>query len=243
MNRSVLIAWRSYIAPITTLRAARIGFPVGFLLVAGVAAGRFLGLIAPESLRELEHFIILPGVPLFAALLGEMALRDGITQRTLLYPLLGPVPRGTLALVRTAAAALLLAAATIALMVVLELIAGDLGPGTVRELAAILLAVCVYTALAGVVHLLSPRGLILNLAIYAVLDYPLGRLPVGLRVLAPSHHVRTLADFSDPLQIPISVPVAPADPLVSTVVLLVIAAAATVTGAAIFANKKLPELC
>ncbi len=243
MIRSALIAWRSYIAPITTLRAARIAIPIGILLIAAVAAGRFLGLVSPESLSDFQHFIILPGVPLLAALLGEMALRDGITQRTLLYPLLGPVPRGTLAAVRTAAAALLLAAATVALMVVLKLIAGDLGQGTARELAAIVLGACVYTALAGVVHLLSPRGLILNLAIYAIFDYPLGRLPIGLRVLAPSHHVRTLADFSDPFRIPITVPVPSADPLVSTLVLLVVATGATLAGAAIFANKKLPELC
>jgi len=243
MTRPALIAWRSYIAPITTLRAARIGVPIAVLLLAAIAAGRFLGLIPPEALSDLQHFIILPGVPLFAALLGEMALRDGITQRTLLYPLLGPVPRGTLAAVRTTAAALLLAAATVALMAALKLIAGGFGPGAAREMAAIVLASCVYTALAGVVHILSSRGLILNLAIYAVCDYPLGRLPVGLRVLAPSHHVRTLADFSDPLRIPISVPVAAADPLASTLVLLVIAAVATLAVAAIFANKKLPELC
>jgi len=58
-------------------------------------------------------------------------------------------------------------------------------------------------------------------------------------VLAPSHHVRTLADFSDPLHIPITVPVAPADPIVSTLVLLVVAVAATLAVAALFANKKL----
>jgi len=60
--------------------------------------------------------------------------------------------------VRTAAAALLLAGATVVLMVALKLIAGDLGSGAARELVAIVLAACVYTALAGVVHLLSPAG-------------------------------------------------------------------------------------
>lgn len=243
MTQSILIAWRGYLAPITTLRAARIGVPIAILLLAAVAAGRFTGLIPPEALEGLQQFIILPGVPLFAALLGEMALRDGITQRTLLYPLLGPVPRGTLAAARTAAAALLLATGTVTLMAAIKLIAGDFGPGAARELAALVLGSCAYTALAGVIHLISPRGLILNLALYAVADYPLGRLPVGLRVLAPSHHVRTLADFSDPLRIPISVPVAPADPIVSTLVLIAIAIAATLAVAALFANKKLPELC
>jgi len=242
MTRAALIAWRTYLAPIATLRATRIGVAAGVFLVAAVAAIRFSGFVSPDTLRDLQHFFILPGVPIFAALLGEMAVRDGITQRTLLYPLLGPVPRGTLAAVRTAATAALLAAATIAVLMALKLIAGGPWTNIARELVGVVLASFAYTSLAGIVHLISPRGLILNLALYGIFDYPLGRLPISLRVLAPSHHVRTLADIPDPISIPISVRVASASPAGSAVALVVIALAALVVGAAIFANKKLAEL-
>jgi hypothetical protein len=243
MTRPALIAWRTYLAPLATLRAARIGVPIVLFLIAAVAALRFSGLIKPDTLRDLQHFVILPGIPLFAALLGEMALRDGITQRTLLYPLLGPVPRGTLATVRTAATAALLAVASIALLIVLRLIAGGPWTNIMRELVAVVLAAFAYTSLAGIVHLVSPRGLILSLALYGIFDYPLGRLPISLRVLAPSHHVRTLADISDPFSIPISVHVAAASPAGSAVVLVIIVLVALVAGAVIFTNKKLAELC
>ncbi len=243
MTRPALIAWRTHLAPIATLRATRIGVAAGVLLVAIVAAIRFTGLIPPDDLGALQRFVILPGVPIFAALLGEMALRDGITQRTLLYPLLGPVPRGTLAAVRTAATATLLAAATMAIIVALKLNAGGPWTNIVRELIAVALASFAYTSLAGIVHLVSPRGLILSLALYGIFDYPLGRLPISLRVLAPSHHVRTLADIPDPFSIPISVRVAEASPAGSAVALAVVVLAALFAGAAIFANKKLAELC
>ncbi len=243
MARPVLIAWRTYIAPITALRPVRWGVPLGLLLIVIIAAGRFTGLVPREALAELQRFLLLPGIPLLAAVLGEMALRDGITQRTLLYSLLGPVSRATLASVRTAATGTLLAFGALVLLIATKLIAGGPWDALLRELVTVLLAAWAYTAMASVVHLLTSRGLIVNVALYGIFDYPLGRLPIALRLLAPSHHVRTLADLHDPLPIPLTVPVPEADPIAAIAILAAVAALATLGAALLFANKRLPDLC
>ena len=243
MNRSVRIALRGYLAPMMALRPLRIGSSVAVLLLASLGFGRVMGFISADALADLRAYVFIPGIPLFATLFGEIALRDGITQRTLLYPLMGPVSRHTLAAVRTLTTGVLLFLGTLILLIAIKLLAGDGWSSFAREVCALLLGCCTYAALAGVLHLLTSRGLVLALGVFGLLDYPLGRLPVALRSMAPSFHVRVLADAQDSFALPFTVAVPAADPLGSTFILIALTVAGTVVAALIFGRRNLPGLC
>lgn len=237
------IAWRSLTAPMTSTRGFRAALVMAVLMLAVLALGRFSGLIAPELLSALRAFIIMPGIPLLAIPISEMALRDGITHRTLLLSLLGPAPRPTLAIVRTLATGLILFAGVALLLLAARIMALAGFSGFGRELWAALLATLTYVALYGFLHLVTRRGLIAGLAILGTLDYPLGRMPFAIRGIAPSFHVRVLADKIDSFPLPIFIDMPTASAFTSTITLALWIAVLTFLTAVVFSRKNLPTLC
>lgn len=218
---------------------------IAFLALVGlsVVVRPLSEFISESTLSGLHSFALVPGLPLAAILLSEMPLRDGIRQRTLLYPLLGPVSRGQLAAVRTLATAGLLAL-TVGFLV---LVTGLFRPGGIgmvgRELAAVALAAPAYIGLFGVVHMLTRRGLIAGLVIYGLFDEPLGRLPFAIRNLSPSYHYRVLLDRLVEIDLPITLGAPDDSVAVSVGVLLVMGIALTAAGAYLFSRRNLGELC
>jgi hypothetical protein len=233
--------------PLASARALRIGIfsmalflglVVVFVLLKPYAEGFF-----ETTLSGLRKLAIVPGLPVLAILLSEIPIRDGIRQRTLLYPLLGPVPRTTLCWVRTMATAVILALGASFTVVLIRLIQGEsLGP-LAREFLAIWLGAGAFTALFGALHLSIRRGLIGGLAYYFLLDFPLAYLPFSLRNLSLSHHMRVIADLQIQMELPIAISPPSSSVLVSSIVLVVVAVGLGAVGALLFSRKDLGNLC
>jgi hypothetical protein len=229
----------------------RIGLLLSALFVVGVAGLRFSGVfpesIVVASLEGVRHLLVMLGLPVAAVILSDTALRDGIQHRTLLYPLLGPVPRMTLALVRTSVTGLLLGTAGCLLLVISRGILGSAGEGSLgtlsREMLAVMVGAMAYTAMFGFIHLLNRRGLITGLALLFLLDLPLGRVPFGIRNLSPSYHVGVVADQLETLALPVQVSFPDSSVALSLTVLVVLAVAFGAGTAFIFRAKNLGELC
>ena len=237
------IAFWSYIAQLAPARAIKLFLGIAALLIIGAYAGHSSGLIPRAFFENLHGSLIVLGIPLFATLLSEISLRDGISNRTLLYPLLGPVSRSTVATVRTLTTGLLLFLGTSALVTIVRLICEVPWATYPRELCAILLGSLVYVAIAGFVHLLTTKGLITSLAIFSILDHPIGRLPFSLRNIAPSYHTRILADQTDTFALPISVGISHTPFIGSLIYLIVLTTIAIVATAFVFKRKNLGKLC
>ena len=243
MGRNLWIALRSFLAPLGAARALRRSLIFGAVLLLALLGIKQLGFVPDSVFRELRKFIVLPGLPLFAALLGELALRDGITYRTLLYPLLGPVSRPMLAAVRTLATGLLLFAITGALLCGVVLIGGmDLAP-LGKELYGMLLASPAYVALAGLLHLYSSRGAILFIAYFTIFDYPISHLPFSFRNVAPSYHLGSLAGHLNTLSLPLQVKLAGQSAVVSSLFLISLTAVCVALCAWLFSRRRLVSLC
>ena len=241
------IALKTYLAPMTSTRAFRIGLLV-FLLFAGLVIFAALvkpvaAIIAQASLDQLRKGAVLPGVPLAALLLSEMPIRDGIRQRTLLYPLLGPVSRPMLALVRMLATVLLVAGAMSVLWVLVRLVQGEAEDPAGGQILGIWLGSLAFVGLFGLFHLLSRRGLLVGLAYYGLLDEPLGRLPFALRNASLSFHTRVLSHQVTEIQLPIDLGAPPTSSWLSAMVLALAGAALILATAVLFKRKPLGELC
>jgi hypothetical protein len=248
MRRQAEIALWTYLIPLASTRAFRIGLLIVVLFLGMVGLSVLLRSIsdvfASFSFRGLREWVIVPGVPLLAILFSEIPIRDGIRQRTLLYPLLGPVSRNMLALVRTGATAVMLAAGASLAVILVRLLHGSGLSPLPGELLAIWLAAAVYIPLFGVFHLITRRGLIAGLGFYAMLDAPMARLPFELRNVSPSFHVRVLADQVIEIEgLPIPIQAPETSMLVSVIVLLIIAAVFLGLGGFLFGRKDLGEIC
>ena len=246
-RRTATIALRAYLIPMASARALRIALLilVGFLGLVGLAL-----LLRPISeffssatLERLGRMVVIPGIPLLAVLLSEMPLRDGIRQQTLLYSLLGPPSRFTLAWVRTLATAVVLALGGSVAVILIRLLQGEGLESIPRELVAIWLGSGAYIGLFGVIHMISRRGLIASLAVYGLLDDPLGRIPFAIRNLSPGYHMRVLADQQMEIQLPIALAPPPSSVPISAVVLIVLTVVFTLAVATLFKRKGLGELC
>lgn len=112
-----------------------------------------------------------------------------------------------------------------------------------RELLAIVLGSFAYVAVFGFIHMVSRRGLITCLALLALFDVPLGRLPFTLRNLSPSYHVGVIANQQESMQLPISFGVPETSVLMSSLILLAIAVAFGAAIAVGFKRRNLGELC
>jgi len=239
----VAIAFWSYLAPISSSRALK-WIVLSVIGILGMTLiGFFTGIIEQEALADLRAVAIVPGLPVAAALLSEMALRDGITHRTLLYPILGPVSRTTLAIIRTTATALILSAFALSTLIVLHVLSGRSWTNLPQELVAIVLGSFAYVCIFGLVHMWSKRGLVVALALFGIFDHSIGLLPFAIRKLSPSYYLRRLGDVEETLQIPIAIDMEDASMIESALILLLIAAVAMAITAFLFRRKPLGELC
>jgi hypothetical protein len=243
MLSSIRIAFWSYLAPLGGARPVRLAAIGAAALLAGILGGVAVGWIPRSAVSDLRGFLLVPGLAVATALFSELPLRDGITHRTLLYPLLGPVSRPLLAGVRVLATALLIAIGVSGLVAALGAVWGRPGWISPREVAAIFLGSLAYTTLFNFVHLLTRRGLVVSLAIYVLHDGFIGRLPFTIRDTAPSRHMRVLAGLDNPFSLPIPIGSSDPSPLASALILAVIAAGFLVAGSVHFSRKNLAELC
>ncbi len=217
------------------------------LFVAGIVFFFMSGFLAPgfvtSALLGMQHFLIMIGLPVGAVLMSEMPIRDGITHRTLLYPLLGPIPRVTQAVVRVVITGLILASATAALLLLIRIMLREgFGPFP-RELLSIILGSFAYVALFGLVHLYNRRGLIAGLAIFFLIDLPLGKVPFSIRNISPSYHVGVISGQEESYELPIMIGTPGSSLLMSSLILLAIAVVFGAIVAVAFKRKNLGELC
>lgn len=240
-------AFWTYVIPMASTRAMRIGLVLFVGFVAVVVLLFMSGLLASgfvtDALYGMRHFLIMIAVPAAAILLSEIPIRDGITHRTLLYPLLGPVPRTTIAVVRVVVTGAILAVGSGALLILIRLLLKD-GFGFVpRELLAVTLGAFAYVSLFGLVHLYARRGLITGVAILFFFDIPLGRLPFSLRNLSLSYHMGVISEQQESMQLPISFGAPDTSVAMSALILLGVAAVFCSAVALAFNRKKLGDLC
>jgi hypothetical protein len=247
MRRSVSIAFWTYVTPLVTTRSMRIGLALFGLFTAGLlgifASGSLSESFMARTLQGARHFLIMLGLPVAAAVLSEMALRDGINHRTLLYPLLGPVPRTTLALVRTAVAGIVLGLGASVLLVLIRVLLQDGFQFLAREILALMLGAVAYMAMFGVLHLFNKRGLIVGLVILFFFDLPLGKVPFGIRNLSPSYHMGVIANQQEQMVLPVPLELPETSVLFSTALLAGLALIFSVAAAEVFRRKNLGELC
>jgi hypothetical protein len=236
-----------YVIPMVSTRAMRIGL---FLVVGFVAcvvllfvSGFFASGFVTEALYGMRHFLVMIGVPAGAVLLSEIPIRDGITHRTLLYPLLGPVPRVTHAVMRVMVTGTVLASGASTLLILIRALLGEGFAFLPREILSVTLGSFAYVSLFGFVHLYNRRGLITGVVILFLFDLPLGRLPFSLRNVSPSYHVGVIADQQVSMQLPISFGMPGTSVTMSALILLGIAVVFGAAIAAGFKRKDLGELC
>jgi hypothetical protein len=145
--------------------------------------------------------------------------------------------------VRTAATAALLGAGVAFFVVLLALFPGARGGNLPRDVLAAFLGAGAYIGLFGFAQLVWRRGAIVCLAFLILYDIPLGRIPLALRSLSPSHHVQVVMgrDVGQMIPIPLSPP--PASLTVSILVLLGIAVVSALATAHVFSRRNLGEIC
>ena len=243
---AISTAFWTYVIPMTATRAMRIGLVLFVLFIATVVLLFMSGFVLPwlgaTALVGMRHFLVMVGVPVGAVLLSEMPIRDGIAHRTLLYPLLGPVPRATLALVRIVVTGAVLALAVGGALVLVRLLLRDGFVFLPRELLAVTLGAFAYVAVFGLVHLFSRRGLIIGIVVFFVFDAPLGRIPFSLRNISPSYHVGVVANQQENMELPISFGLPETSVILSALILLAIAIVFIVATAVGFTRKNLADL-
>jgi hypothetical protein len=244
--RHLAVALRTYLLPLPHTLAFRLSL-LGAALVFVIAfLARIMGQAGAGSPGELSGelgaALLMPGVPIFALLVSELPIREGIRHRTLLYPLLGPVPRGTLAGVRTGATALVFSVAIAIVVVVVEWLGGQ-SPGSLGgELAAAALGGLAFTSVFGLIQALLSRGLAAGLLWYILIDESIAKIPFELCRLSVSYHVRVLGGVHEFFGLPVAD--LPAEqPLASALLLVVIAVLAVTATVAVFRRRDLGELC
>lgn len=245
--REISIAFWTYVTPMMATRAMRLGLLAFAMAVGGLVLLFLSGTVSEPfrvaSLLGARHALLMMGLPVAAAVLGEVPLRDGIQHRTLLYPLLGPVPRVTLAVVRTLVTVGTLAVAVTVLLILVGALLGDLREVLAREAAAAALGAAAYVGVFGLLHVLYRRGLIGGLVLLFLIDLPLGSVPFAIRNLSPSYHVGVIARQGGEIGLPIQLSLPDSSVPLSAAVLAVLAAVSLVATALAFRRKDLGEIC
>lgn len=241
--RAISTAFWGFIGPMTASRSLKIVVVSSVGILGLVLLVFFMGWIEKEDIDNLRALAVVPGIPLAAAILSEMTLRDGITHRTLLYPLLGPVPRPVLAIVRTLATGSLLAIFSAVALLFLHVLSGRGWNELGQEAAAALLGSLAYVSIFGLIHLISKRGFIICIALYGIFDHAIGMLPFAMSSIAPSHHLRFLGAAEETFGIPVVIDM-PDPTLPGSILFLTATIAIAISATAfIFSRKSLAELC
>jgi hypothetical protein len=231
------------LATLWASRATKLLLGATVAIGLGAALATRVGWVSPLTLAALRWGLMVPGLSVVAVLVSELALRDGLSTRTILYTLLGPVPRFTLALTRTVITALVLTIPMAGLTLLLRWLGDMPFDGAGRELAAVALGSACYVGLGGLLHLGTRHGLVAGLALVLAADFPLARLPFAIRALAPAAHVSTIGDASivDTHGLPLTA--AAISPMVSVLVLALLAVTSALVTAWRFSRMDLEELC
>ena len=83
MNRSFSIAFWTYVVPMVATRSMRIGLALFAFFALGTVtiflSGNFSQDFMIAALQGTRRFLVMLGLPVAAVLVGEMALRDGIS--------------------------------------------------------------------------------------------------------------------------------------------------------------------
>lgn len=246
--RHVSIAFWTFVSPMLAARSMRIALLLAFAFLTVIGGVALSGLVSADLVRAAligaQEFLVILGLPIAAAILAEIPLRDGISHRTLLYPLLGPVPRFTLAGVRTLLMAATLGIGVFALLGFTRFLQGPEGWAMIpRDFLTGVLGGGAYVAMFGLLHVLNRRGLITGLSIFFIFDLPLRLLPFRIRNLSPSYHVGILADQREDLSLPIQLEAVDSSVWFSSLVLLALTIVFTLATAAAFRRKSLGEVC
>jgi len=254
MTTATELALRAYLIPLTRTRAFVIGVVLTVLFLGltalafalgamGAITGALPASITQDMIRSQRLFILAPGIAIGAILLGELPLREGIRHRTLLYPLLGPVPRMTLAAVRILATGALLALGASAVTTILFLVGGGGGDSLVRQILAVTLGSFAFMAIFSFIHTLVKRGLMGGLMFLFLLDVPLAMLPFGLRKLSVTFQLRAIAGKQVDMELPVQIAAPEGSLWMGVLVLSVITVVFTYLAARIFKSQRLGELC
>lgn len=243
--RELGIALRSYLLPLprtTAFRLSLLGVAIVYLLALLIRMMGHAPSIDGELSFEMGKALLMPGVPIFALLVSELPLREGIRHRTILYPLLGPASRDSLALVRSVATAVLFGLTFGVMVVGVEWIGGR----SVSDLGAPFLAATLggvaFTAVFGFIQLLLTRGLAAGLLWYLLFDESISKIPFELCRLSVSYHVRVLAGMQEFFELPVA-DVPAEHRLASVLVLVVITVLALLATMILFRKRDLAELC
>ena len=227
----------------TAFRLSLLGVAIVYLIAFLIRTiGRAPAGTEGELSFEMGKALLMPGVPIFALLVSELPLREGIRHRTILYPLLGPASRDSLALVRSAVTALLFGLAFGIMVVGVGWIGGQSLTSLGAPFLAATLGGVAFTAVFGFIQLLLARGLAAGLLWYFLFDESIAKIPFELCRLSVSYHVRVLAGMQEFFEIPVAN--VPAEHrLVSVLVLVVITVIALLATMLIFRRRDLTELC
>jgi len=237
------IAFSAFVATLFAGRRVRVIVLGAFAILGLIIVSHLVGWLSDLQMKGLRASLLSQAVPVLAVLLSEFPARDGISNRTILYHLLGPVPRTTLLLVRMAVTWVLLAGSVSAAVLALTLVSGARDANLGGELLAVALGGAFYLSLFGLVHLMMRRGLFLGLALIALVDAPLSRLPFSLRNLAPMTHVQAIASTTsvETFVLPIDSPVP--SMAVALTTLLVVTLCAVLLSVWRFNRQDLGEIC
>ncbi|HEX7878888.1 MAG TPA: hypothetical protein VF720_05730 [Candidatus Eisenbacteria bacterium] len=240
------IALRTYLLPLPWTRAFRfsvLGVAVVYLVAMLIRMiGRQHSGEEGELSFEMARALLMPGVPVFALLVSELPLREGLRHRTLLYPLLGPASRDAIALARAGATAVLFGLVFAVVVAGVAFIGGVPADRLGSPLLATFLGGMAYVSIFGFLQLLVPRGLAAGMLWYFLLDEPIAKIPFELCRLSVAYHVRVLGHDHEFFGIPVSN--FPAEqPTVSVLFLLGVTIVALLATVALFRRRNLEELC
>lgn len=245
-SSAVRVAARAAWAEIRVSRSVRWVSGTAVVLAVLIGVAYFLRLLDEAWIVQLRRQGLTRVIPLAALLLSDIPIRRPLRDRTLIHHILGPVPRVTLAVVRSGIVAAALGAVSAAIILLFGLVTRAGVGVSLADAFVALLTAWAYVGLGSMVYAWTRRGFLFGLCVLVFIDFPLSTVPFALRNLAPSAHVAMasgrlpMGDWGSAL----GTFVAPAGPAwVSVVVLVGIGAVGMFVAANRFRRMSLAELC
>ncbi|NUN14143.1 MAG: hypothetical protein HUU55_10965 [Myxococcales bacterium] len=237
------VAIRTQFQTLAATRGTRALFYGSIVGIGAVLVGVLAGQLPAHTITDLRVFALIPGVAVTSVLVAEVPIRDGLSRRTLLHLLLGPVDRFVLAIVRTLLCSVLVFVFLGAVQLTLALAAGLGVDVTLRELLACLLGSLAYMSVFSLVHLYTKHGLVTGLIVYLAADHFIGQVPFALRQIALSAHVANIAGHEHAITIGGLLATENMSITGSIVLLVVVAVLCFGLMARAFSKRDLAELC